>query len=53
VQWLQPTPERFWPAVLVAALGVALLSALVERLLLRYLYGREELYQLLLTCALC
>src|SRR6516162_2394691 len=52
VQWLQPTPERFWPAALFAALGVALLGALVERLLLRYLYGREELYQLLFTYAL-
>jgi branched-chain amino acid transport system permease protein len=52
VQWLAPSAERFWPAVLVAALGVALLGAIVERLLLRYLYGREELYQLLFTYAL-
>ncbi len=52
VQWLQPVPERFWPAALFAALGVALLGAIVERFLLRYLYGREELYQLLFTYAL-
>ena len=52
VQWLQPSPEAFWPAALFAALGVALLGAVVERLLLRYLYGREELYQLLFTYAL-
>jgi branched-subunit amino acid ABC-type transport system permease component len=52
VQWLQPSAERFWPAVLVAALGVALLGAIVERLLFRFLYGREELYQLLFTYAL-
>jgi branched-subunit amino acid ABC-type transport system permease component len=52
VQWLQPTPERFWPAVLAAALGVALLGAVIERLLFRYLYDREELYQLLFTYAL-
>ena len=52
VQWLQPPPKRFWPAALFAALGVALLGAIVERLLLRYLYGREELYQLLFTYAL-
>jgi branched-subunit amino acid ABC-type transport system permease component len=52
VQWLQPAPERFWPAALFAALGVALLGAVVERLLLRHLYGREELYQLLFTYAL-
>ena len=52
VHWLQPVPERFWPAVLVAAFGVALLGAIVERLLLRHLYDREELYQLLFTYAL-
>jgi branched-chain amino acid transport system permease protein len=52
VQWLAPAPERFWPAALLAALGVALLGAVVERLLLRFLYGREELYQLLFTYAL-
>jgi branched-chain amino acid transport system permease protein len=52
VQWLAPAPERFWPAALLAAVGVALLGAVVERLLLRFLYGREELYQLLFTYAL-
>src|SRR5712671_2388379 len=52
VQWLQPTPERFWPAVLTAAVGVALLGAVIERLLFRYLYDREELCQLLFTYAL-
>ena len=52
VHWLQPMPERFWPAVLAASFGVALLGAIVERLLLRHLYDREELYQLLFTYAL-
>jgi branched-subunit amino acid ABC-type transport system permease component len=42
----------FWVAVLGAALGVAILGGLVERLLLRHLYEREELYQLLFTYAL-
>ena len=52
VQWLQPSPERFWPAVLAAALGIAVLGAIIERLLFRHLYEREELYQLLFTYAL-
>ena len=52
VQWLTPTGENFWPAALLAALSVALLGAVTERLLLRFLYGREELYQLLFTYAL-
>jgi branched-subunit amino acid ABC-type transport system permease component len=52
VRWTQPLPERFWLAALGAALGVALLGGVVERLLLRHLYAREELYQLLFTYAL-
>ncbi|HSW25504.1 MAG TPA: branched-chain amino acid ABC transporter permease [Burkholderiaceae bacterium] len=43
---------NFWLAVLGAAAGVALLGGVIERLLLRHLYGREDLYQLLLTYAL-
>ena len=38
--------------MLGAALAVALLGGLVERLLFRHLYGKEELYQLLFTYAL-
>jgi branched-chain amino acid transport system permease protein len=52
VDWLAPLAGSFWLAALGAALGVALLGAVVERVLLRHLYGREELYQLLLTYAL-
>jgi branched-subunit amino acid ABC-type transport system permease component len=52
VHWLAPMTGSFWLAALFAALGVALLGAVVERLLLHRLYGREELYQLLLTYAL-
>jgi branched-chain amino acid transport system permease protein len=52
VQWLAPTGYNFWLAVIAAAAGVAALGGLVERLLFRYLYGREELYQLLFTYAL-
>src|SRR5215467_8408277 len=52
VQWLAPLLGSFWLAALAAALGVAVLGAVIERVLLRHLYGREELYQLLLTYAL-
>src|ERR1700751_5325385 len=52
VQWLTPMFNGFWPAVLIAALGVAVLGGIIERVLLRHLYGREELYQLLFTYAL-
>jgi branched-subunit amino acid ABC-type transport system permease component len=52
VQWLAPLLHSFWLAALAAAVGVALLGGLIERLLLRHIYGREELYQLLLTYAL-
>jgi branched-chain amino acid transport system permease protein len=52
MQWLGPGPGMFWVAVLGAALAVAILGGLVERLLLRHLYDREELYQLLFTYAL-
>ena len=52
VQWLAPLVESFWLAALFAALAVAVLGGLVERLLLRHMYGKEELYQLLLTYAL-
>ena len=52
MQWRGPVTGNFWLAVLGAAAGVALLGGLIERLLLRRLYGREDLYQLLLTYAL-
>jgi branched-subunit amino acid ABC-type transport system permease component len=52
VQWMGAAPGRFWWAALGAALGIAILGGIVERLLLRHLYGKEELYQLLFTYAL-
>src|ERR1041384_4199210 len=50
--WLGAVSGNFWLAVLGAACAVALLGGVIERLLLRHLYGREELYQLLFTYAL-
>jgi len=51
-QWIGVATGSFWLAVLGAAAGVALLGGVIERLLLRHLYGKEDLYQLLLTYAL-
>ncbi len=50
--WLAPTKEGFWLAALAAATGIAILGFVVERLMFRHLYGKEELYQLLFTYAL-
>ena len=52
VRWLGREPSSFWWAALGAAVGVAVLGGVVERLLLRHLYDKEELYQLLFTYAL-
>jgi branched-subunit amino acid ABC-type transport system permease component len=52
VEWLAPGGESFWPAALAAALGIALLGFVVERLMFRHLYDKAELYQLLFTYAL-
>ena len=52
MQWLAPAKEAFWFAALAAATGIAILGLVVERLMFRHLYGKEELYQLLFTYAL-
>ncbi len=52
VTWMAPAQEAFWPAALFAALAIAALGLVVERFLFRYLYDKEELYQLLFTYAL-
>src|ERR1041385_2280858 len=52
VQWIGLDGGRFWLAALGAALAVAALGGIVERMLFRHLYGKEELYQLLFTYAL-
>ena len=50
--WVGPGTEYFWLAALAAASAVAVLGVAIEYLLLRHLYKREELYQLLFTYAL-
>ena len=52
VSYFVDSPNRFWWAVILASITVALLGGLVERFLLRRLYHREELSQLLFTYAL-
>jgi branched-chain amino acid transport system permease protein len=52
VHWLGAGGESFWLSVLGAASAVAILGGLVERFLLRHLYAKDELYQLLFTYAL-
>jgi branched-subunit amino acid ABC-type transport system permease component len=51
VQWWGRDEASFWAAVVGAAAGIAVLGACVERFLLRYLYGKDALYQLLFTYA--
>ena len=41
----------FWVAVLIASTTVAIIGGLMERFLLRHMYARDELYQLLFTYA--
>ncbi|HEX3862857.1 MAG TPA: branched-chain amino acid ABC transporter permease [Stellaceae bacterium] len=52
VHWLALGGANFWLATIGAAAGIAILGGIIERLLFRFLYGREELYQLLFTYAL-
>jgi branched-chain amino acid transport system permease protein len=53
VHWVSvATPGHFWLAALGATVAIAILGGIIERLLFRWLYGREELYQLLFTYAL-
>jgi branched-chain amino acid transport system permease protein len=53
VHWVSiSAPGHFWLATIAATAGIAILGGIIERLLFRFLYGREELYQLLFTYAL-
>jgi len=44
--------ECFWLALILAPIGVGLLGLIVERLLIRRIYGEPHLYQFLLTFGL-
>jgi branched-chain amino acid transport system permease protein len=53
VHWVSvSTPGHFWLAALGATVAIAILGGIIERTLFRFLYDREELYQLLFTYAL-
>src|SRR2546428_9993955 len=52
VEVLPDRPWAFWLALLVAPLGVALLGAVIEVGLLRLIYHRDPLMQLILTFGL-
>jgi branched-subunit amino acid ABC-type transport system permease component len=53
VHWVSVSmPGHFWLAAIAAAAAVAVLGGLIERFMFRFLYDREELYQLLFTYAL-
>jgi branched-subunit amino acid ABC-type transport system permease component len=51
-KWLGTSDLGFWAGALGAALVVMVIGIIIERLLLRHLYGKDELFQLLLTYAL-
>jgi branched-chain amino acid transport system permease protein len=46
------TPANFWIALIVAPIGVSLVGGLVEYVLLRRIYSKDHLLQILLTYAL-
>lgn len=52
VSILGKTPGGFWFAVAGAAAVLAAIAVVIERLMLRHLYGRDHLHQLLFTFAL-
>lgn len=51
-QWLDGIPGALWVGAIAAGLVLAVLALVVERTMLKHLYGREEYYQLLFTFAL-
>jgi branched-chain amino acid transport system permease protein len=49
---LGPWEARFWVSLILAPAAVAMVGYIIERLLLRRIYGSPELFQLLLTFGL-
>lgn len=49
---LARTPEAFWISLLLAPLGVAIVGGLIEALLIKRIYDRDILFQLILTFGL-
>ena len=46
------TPEFFWLAIFLAPVGVAIFGGLIEALLIKRIYSRDMLFQLILTFGL-
>jgi branched-chain amino acid transport system permease protein len=46
------TPEAFWLAIILAPVGVAIFGGLIEALLIKPIYSRDILFQLILTFGL-
>src|SRR5207244_12849758 len=49
---LQGFGVGFWPALIVAPIGIGIAGMVLERLLIRRLYGLDPLYNFLLTFGL-
>ncbi len=52
ILWLGQGEAGFWLALLIAPLAVAVIALVIERGLLRFIYKREHLMQMLLTYSL-
>lgn len=51
MQWL-PIPGNFWLSLVIAFFWMALVGLIIEKFLLRRLYGHPEVYQVLMTFGL-
>lgn len=50
--WLDGVPGALWSSAVAAAAVLAIVASVIERTMLKHLYGREEYFHLLFTFAL-